>query len=441
MTLFPPRLRRMMEAVAASTRAPVELAAICALGASSACAVGRVKLRINPDWCESGQLFLLGVAPSGSFKSTVRALMIDPLTEIFDQQHKEAAARNQRLFHERDTLEVQLAQAKKKGDRDKVSALVDELNALPPINEGRRYTSGDSTPEALLDLMHRNGGRIAQFDDEGTSLDVVTDTSAKLPNLSPWLDGYTGSHTIHVERRGGSYIVEKAALSVMVLTQPLVLDAVLDSTRAVGKGYLARFLIVKTLREDDLEDAEPIPPEVRKDYEDDLLRMSGLGEMTLTLTPEAAKLYRSWVARCRQERKTAWHTLSDLGFRLEAMPARLAVNLALWQGTVFQIDAELLARAIRLGEWFIAHLLALFGDEITMSRAAEIMLDVIRGKLKSGKEPPFSARELKNARRQGLKDSRAQDEALAELCELGYLRPALTVDGRGRWYEVNPGVM
>ncbi len=444
MTLFPPNTRAMMEAVCASTRAPVELAAVCALGVSSACAVGRARLEISGDWVEPGQLFLLGVAPPTAGKSPVFRHMLGPLTEIFDQQEQSARLSSARQLTLRDSLESEKSRAVKQGKREEAARLAEEIEALPPLDLGRRYVSGDVTPEHLGKLLSDNGCRLAQLDDEGQLLDMVCGRFSDLPDLSPWLKGYNGD-TLQSGRKGGSYTAQHASLSVLSLTQPDVLDQVVSKGRLQGKGFLARFLIVRCEAVPGYQEAVPIPQAIKAACLADVQRMAGMGDLPLTLSPSAVPVWRAWDRRSREALQAEWHTLADLGFKLGALPARLAVNLALLEGNVFAVDAELLTRAIRLAEWFAAHLLAIFGDDVLLSREAVAALEAIKRRVRRTGETCVRAITLKNCLRNLSafkgEPGKLQEDALSELCEFGYLRPALSVEGPGRWYDVHPDLL
>ncbi len=444
LTLFPPRVRAMMEAVCASTRAPVELAAICALAVSSACAVGRVKLEISGDWVEPGQLFLMGVAPPTAGKSPVFRQMLGSLMEIFDQQEQSARMNNARQLALRDSLEAEKCKAIKQGKRDEAARLAEEIEALPPLDLGRRYASGDVTPEHLGKLLADNGSRLAQLDDEGQLLDMVCGRFSDLPDLSPWLKGYNGD-TLQSGRKGGSYTARNASLAVLSLTQPDVLEQVVGKGRLQGKGFLARFLIVRCEAVHGYQESVPIPQTIKAAYLADVQRMAGMGDLLLTLAPSAVPVWREWDKRSREAMQAEWHTLAEMGFKLGALPARLAINLALLEGNVFAVDAELLTRAIRLAEWFAAHLLAIFGDDVLLSREALAALEAIKRRVRRTKETSIRGITLKNALRNLTafkgEPGKLQEDALAELCEFGYLRPALSVEGPGRWYEVHPDLL
>lgn len=442
LALFPPRLRAMMAAVAASTRAPVELAAVCALGVSSACAVGRVGLRLSPDWVEPGQLFLMGIAPPTSGKSPVFSQMLSPLMAIFDDQQKRQAVQNARQYALRETIEAQATTAKKKGNRDEAMRLAEELASIPPVDEGQRYFSGDVTPEHLIQLMARNGGRLAQLDDEGQLLDMACGRFSDLPDLSPWLKGYTGGQNLQVGRKNGSFVAENASLSVLTLTQPDVLDQVLSSGRLQGKGFLSRFLIVEAPAPKSWSQSVPIPQEVRSAYQEDVQRMAGLSKVTLSLTPEASELWQGWEQACFElQTNGPWRALAAMNFKLNGLPARLAVNLALWEGNIFRVDGQQMQTAIGLAYWAIAHMLARFGDSDALSREAAAALDVVQ---LIGKSPVRERDVWNRMRRRSVfvgKNKASGEDALRELCERGYLRPCLTPPDGGKWLDVHPKLM
>lgn len=69
-------------------RIPFGMPALCALGASSACACGRVTIQINQGWEEAPQLYLAGIAPPGAAKSPVIKAMTGRLIALQMEENR-----------------------------------------------------------------------------------------------------------------------------------------------------------------------------------------------------------------------------------------------------------------------------------------------------------------------------------------------------------------
>ena len=440
MELLPPVPRRMAQAVAASTGTPVELAALCALGVSSACAVGRLKLQINASWQEPAQLFLLGLAPPGTGKSPVFRHMCSPLYALQQADNEARRAEIAKRNAERDMLQAEIAKARKSGDREAAIRKAVELSEKPELFPIHRVIGGDATPERLVELMAQNGGAIAQLDDEGQMLDMAAGQYSDMPNLTPWLKGYSGGQPIETQRKLGAYQVEDASLSLLVLTQPAHAETVLLNARVASKGFLARMLVVDIapLPPDSISASlPPIPQQVQQDYANAVTRMWGIAPLRLSMTAEAAAVWEDWLTQARKDLWGGpWDALREKEFKLLALPARLACNLALWEGNVFELDAPLMAQAVSLSLWFVNCLKARFDPPVPLTEGA---LDVL-AYLKRQKKPRLEKRallsNLRSRAKLAGKTAANRREMLDELTAVGYLREDAT--DPQKFYQVNP---
>ena len=85
--------------------------------------------------------------------------------------------------------------------------------------------------------MRDNDGSTSQLDDEGELFELLAGRYQELPNLNPWLKGYSGGVPFAMERKGGSTIVENPNLSVLVLAQHYILGELLDAKRMGCRFY------------------------------------------------------------------------------------------------------------------------------------------------------------------------------------------------------------
>ena len=245
LSLLPPALRDMAAAVADSVGASRDIAAVIGLGVGSACITGRVFVQLKPDWKEPGWAFLLVVAKPGDGKSPCYKHLTSPLFDWQTEQNRARRVQVEQTAALRAMLEAEKQKAIKKGDREAVRLAVQELAEQAQAFEIGRFIKGNTTPEAFVQLMSENGGAVAQLDDEGDLFDLLQGRYQDIPDLSPWLQGYSGGASVELRRRGGSISAEHAAVSVLALTQPIVMENVLTNSRMAGKGFLGRFLAIR----------------------------------------------------------------------------------------------------------------------------------------------------------------------------------------------------
>lgn len=225
-----------------SVGASRDIAAVIGLGVGSACITGRVFVQLKPDWKEPGWAFLLVVAKPGDGKSPCYKHLTSPLFDWQTEQNRARRVQVEQTAALRAMLEAEKQKAIKKGDREAVRLAVQELAEQAQAFEIGRFIKGNTTPEAFVQLMSENGGAVAQLDDEGDLFDLLQGRYQDIPDLSPWLQGYSGGASVELRRRGGSISAEHAAVSVLALTQPIVMENVLTNSRMAGKGFLGRFL-------------------------------------------------------------------------------------------------------------------------------------------------------------------------------------------------------
>ena len=445
--LLPPVLRGMAEAVAANLNIEVDLPALIGLGVASACACGRVSVRLKPDWIEPAQLFLLGIVDSGEGKTPA-------FKKMAGQLFKTQAEENKRLlrFIEADKAELEVLQAQKKAavgkkEIEKARCIAEKITEFQskmarPVN---RFIGGDVTPERLAEIMRDNDGATSQMDDEGELFELLAGRYQDLPNLDPWLKGYSGGVPLAMERKGGSIIVDEPNLSVLILAQHLVIDELLDEKRMAGKGLIARFLIACPEPKREYAEEPDILAAVSLGYEETVKRLLALKKATLTLTSEAMEIFLAFRREIHERQWLDWEPLKRYAFigKLAGNTARLACVLKLWEDgdTEEPIDALQMRNAVALARYFIDHMLHLLGGESELVPIAKEALLEIREE----KQPLLHERELKKklTKRKTFPTAEVVDKALDILANAGYIRRYKeATDGRSAAViEVNPELL
>ena len=128
-------------------RIPFGMPALCALGASSACACGRVTIQVNQGWNEASQLYLAGIAPPGAAKSPVMEAMTGRLIALQAEENRRSQIEIAREQAALSVLEAERAAfVKKKRSAQRLSR---KSRGTKPQTR-RRKSSVSSRPCATL---------------------------------------------------------------------------------------------------------------------------------------------------------------------------------------------------------------------------------------------------------------------------------------------------
>ena len=255
-----------------------------------------------------------------------------------DWQEAENKERKHRISADMAEMEVMQAQktkAIKSGNTLEARQIAEQIAAFPLSYRMRRFIGGNATPESMLQILTENGGATAQLDDEGTLFELLAGRYQDVPDLNPWITGYTGKKPLSSDRKSGSETVDRPAVSVLTLTQPYVFEQVLDNPRMGGEGFVARFLIACPEPVREWNEGVPIPEAVERGYKAAVKRLLALKPATLTLTTEAKRIFNEWRRELFELGWGEWNQLQQRGFvsKYEGATVRLAGNPASVGGT------------------------------------------------------------------------------------------------------------
>ena len=165
-----------------------------------------------------------------------------------------------------------------------------EREAVKPL----RLLADDTTPEALASLMAVNDGKMGIVSDEGGVFDILAGKySNGKANMDVFLKSYTGA-PLRIDRKGRPpETIDHPTLTMLLMVQPVVLEAIMGNHDFAGRGFLARPLYalpVSTVGHR-AYNTPPVPPQVEEAYHllvDKLLTVKDLGEARIIrITPEA----------------------------------------------------------------------------------------------------------------------------------------------------------
>lgn len=302
---LPPSLRYMAKAAAENLQVSVDMTAVAGLAVSSLCVQGKLIINPKPGWIEQLNLYAAVIARPSDRKTPALSVMTRPLHAFEREENERRAPMVEQYRTKKAILEKRITGLKelagkptKKGeavDLDDITELQYQLSdlereAVKPL----RLLADDTTPEALVSLMSANDGRMGIVSDEGGIFDIIAGrySSGKV-NMDVFLKAYTGGY-LRIDRMGRPpEVIEHPSLTMLLMVQPVVLEAIMGNQDFAGRGFLARPLYalpVSTVGHR-AYDTPPIPQEIEAGYSDlmeSLLSITELGEARIIrVSPEA----------------------------------------------------------------------------------------------------------------------------------------------------------
>ncbi|GAA3759643.1 hypothetical protein HDA32_004732 [Spinactinospora alkalitolerans] len=380
---LPDWVAAMVTGVAEETQTPADMAGCLALAALSTAAGGRAIVQVRGNWSEPVNIFTVVAMPPASRKSAVFRAMTAPLMRA----EKQLVERVQPQI-----IEAQLARDVATGAAEKAkrlatgsgpdgdptlmadasdAAMAVEAIQVPPLP---RLMADDITPEAAASLLAEQGGRLAVLSAEGGIFATLAGRYSGVPNFEVFLKGHAGD-MLRVDRKGApAEHVEHPALTLGLAVQPEVISEIATGPGFRGKGLLGRFLYSLPASNVGYRriDPDPVPEDVAAVYDTQLQTLvHALADwddpIRLQVHPDALSALQSHAevleTRLRPDSGDLNH-IGDWAGKYIGAVARLAALIHLGahpsNGWRIPVDADTMAAAIRLGEYFTAHALATF---------------------------------------------------------------------------------
>lgn len=269
--LFPSEsasLRSYIEGIARSTQTPASMSALGAMCVASACVSRLMRIRGWGDHTEEAPIWGLILSEPGTRKSAVVGELLAPVARwerAMAPEHERLQREHQALVKRARALEDRAART---DDADERTGLLEQAERAhrdasdaPPLPA---ILSAEPTPEALLRLMHDNGGAALIASAEADVVDIVLGRySGGQRNFGVLLKGHAGD-ALRSHRAGGSaYAIDRPRLAVCLVVQPASVRAMLADPQAKGRGLIARFAILAPEGNVGNRDVRPAPIDPR----------------------------------------------------------------------------------------------------------------------------------------------------------------------------------
>lgn len=441
--VLPTWMADMATEVSEALLVPVDLPAVCALGALSTVAMTKVTAHVTgTTWTEDTNLYLMCAFPSGGGKSPAFTAAMKPVEDF-----EEARIRELGPLVDEATTRLDIATKKAKDAResaargsmsteDAVAAQADASEIVVPPSPA--FIAEDATPEALGQHIAECGGMGAILSAEGDVVDMMGGQYAergKGANLGVYLKSWDGE-SIRVKRVGRGVVrLPKSTLTICVTPQPVLVRRLGENAELGERGITARFLYSVPPTNIGGRNYEallrPAGAAIRQRYEETLGEIAGrlarcAYPMTLRTTEAATNEWIQWLnwteARLRPgadlEGMAGWMA------KLRGQTLRIAalLHLADGRGQDDPLDEATLDRAFRLADYWIAHAKAVHavwqvGSNPTLQRARKVVEWVARDGVER-----FTASDLQKKLRRSFDAIEDTVKPLTWLVEAGWLR-------------------
>lgn len=380
---LPAPFNEYAQALAESLQVPVDLPVVLVLAVIATAVAGRAQVKIRDGWTEPLNIFTAAILSPGERKSPAFRAATAPLTAVETDLVK--ADRPRQAEHKM-RAEVLTKRARRAADEavkaegaERVMAVQAAIEAEQELEEyhvppAPRLIVDDVTPEVLATLLVDHG-RIGMLSSEGGVFGILNGRYSTDPNLDPFLKGWSGD-TLRVDRRDRSEHVDRPALTVALTVQPEVIRQAMTNEAIVGRGLLARFLLVQPDSTVGTRAVDPpgVPETVEAGYflaAGSLTRWGAAQTQTATLTftdPARKRLmvYAKEIEARLGDDGDLGH-LGGWGGKLVGTVARIAGLIHVaghpeQPDTIPLIPVAAVDAAIELGEAFTTHAIAIADD-------------------------------------------------------------------------------
>lgn len=381
---LPPSLRYMAKAAADNLQVAVDMTAVAGLAVAALCVQGKFIISPKPGWVEPLNLYASVIARPSDRKTPALSVMSRPLHNFEKEENDRRAPMVEQYRAKKAILEKRIAGLKdmagkpaKKGeavDLDDITELQYQLSdlereAVKPL----RLLADDTTPEALVSLMAANDGKMGIISDEGGIFDIIAGrySSGKV-NMDVFLKAYSGGY-LRIDRMGRPSEVMHPALTMLLMVQPVVLEATMGNQDFAGRGFLARplYSLPVSAVGHRTYDTPPIPQEIEAGYNDligSMLSVPELGEARIIhVSPEAHQEAKRFFEELEPRLADDLGDLDDLegwAGKYHGQVMRIAgiIHCCIHAGNAAQnlVSLNTMRQAEAIGGYFLEHARAAF---------------------------------------------------------------------------------
>lgn len=386
---LPTVVRDYVTGLAGEFLAPVDMPATMALGALSAACAGRVRLRVDDNWFEPANLYLLSIAEASTHKSPMLrrtfSAFEDEERALVERWTKEETARAQ----EREVLSVEIAHLKRRKPDDANKAqmrqLLEERVKFEP-KPRPRLIADDITSEKL-GVQMAESGPIAIVSAEARAFEMMAGLYRKAgeSDIDLYLKAWSGDAYRVARLSRADLFIARPCLTLVLCIQPAAVSKLAAREEFRGRGLTARFLTSYprsnvggrdwSQRHIAAEiDAFNFNGRIRQ-----LLAMArtldGEPTPTVSMSADAARAFATYRAGVELAMAAggALEEARDLGGKLTGHCARIALVLHMAESDAQKkLAGDTMRRAIALADYFTAHTRTTWDACLADSQAAKL---------------------------------------------------------------------
>ena len=457
--------------IAPDAVAPLAMALV-SLAASRA-----FEVQLLPQWRETAPLWILILAEPGERKSALLSGLTGPLHSWQADERALLKCDLAKYAEARRIDEARLAGIRskiakaKQGDVSTLKREAEDLAArlenMPSLATPDLVTT-DATPEAVRELLARNGEKLGLISAETDAGQLMGSRYAKSggANVDLFLAAFTGD-PCPAHRVGRDLPLAHPSLAMALAVQPAAVGDVLRDPIARGRGLVDRMALVQpsSCMGSRSLTPPPVPERLAQWWGETLRRILNCpwpgrvildGESpvrceqparVLTLEPAAHDVFCSLRSGLEPKLKEGGDLRQISGFasKLPGVVARLALAFQLMEDTnALTIRTHAMQAACAWSPFLLGHFRAVMGDagERPTRRQARRLVDALRRRGDRETTARDCFRLIDGADVQSMEDC---EPVLAELIAMHYLRPLPEPEkSKGRpgspRFEVNPAV-
>jgi hypothetical protein len=442
-----------VKAVAENTQTAIEMSGVLALGVLAIVMQGKAIIQVNNDYSEQLSLYTVAILESGERKSSIIKHFTKPINEYeskYNQDKKNDFAVSKakkrslqkRVKYLEDMLAKKFDDVELQAELEVAAKELDDFEETIPI----RLLLNDVTPEKLIEILDKQGGRIGISSGEGNLFDLLASRNDRGTTLlEPMLKGYSGDRLTVDRITRDSNTIDNPHISIVVTAQPCVLTKVIANDDYSGRGLNSRFLFVRcgSIMGVRKSTSPSIPEEVKTKYCDlifDFLEYEDV--RVFTLSKEAEKERQRFYDIIEKRLVNDWHFMREFSAKFIGTTLRIA---GLIHGAENKhdnvISVETLKKAIEIAECLGKH-----AENVYLNMGAdEVIKDskhILKRLEETGYKSPISKTELQSLCQRFNKKVDELNKAIAFLESKNYLKSVKIRSGKkGRpaeWIYINP---
>lgn len=379
---LPDKIRPYIQATAESLQVSVDMVATFVIAIISLCVQGKYRIQVKPDWEEPVNLYAVVVMRPSERKSPTLKMVSAPVFEYMEEENErrqpeisENETKKKILTGQITNISRKIAGSYKKKDSEyTMSDLLECQEELRKLEEEGlkelKLIVDDVTPEALVSTMKENDDRIGIVSAEGGIFGTMAGRYNDHTNIDIFLKGYSGEYysTARIGRQGNT--LKHPLITIVLAVQPQVICDIMDNKEFSGRGLLARFLysIPNSLVGSRKYRTEPVNKALKEDYNNlikDLLKTNEMDfERPIRLSEEAdlqSEIYNQQIERRLTD---DLEQIEEWAGKLHGNTMRIASIFHIvkygWDAVNVPLEAETLAGAIKVGQYYLEHSKAAF---------------------------------------------------------------------------------